>query len=162
MRLARPRVRVHCVVSFLLIVAVICLLALFVLLLAAGGASRVADRAAVLAARGDTEEARGLLFAAKGSQDDPSALFVRACLELEEGRPDSASAIAVRLRSMKPEAPELLVLSKLISTRRSSTRVMIDAEARDGISFRVFRGPSPTTDTSPWHWWWLARIRTRR
>ena len=104
--------------SFLLIVAVICLLALFVLLLGAGGASRVADRAAVLAARGDTEEARGLLFAAKGSQDDPSALFVRACLELEEGRPDSASAIAVRLRSMKPEAPELLVLSKLIEERK--------------------------------------------
>ena len=100
--------------------------ALAVMLLA-NGANKVGlvNRAATMAARGETAEARHLLEGLVTSSN-PSALFVLACIELEELRFESASSLAQRLASVRPGAPEAVVLARLIisfgtSPTRSTT-----------------------------------------
>jgi len=83
------------------------------------GANKIGlvDRAATLAARGETAEARQLLEHLVPSSN-PAALFVLACIELEEHRFESATRLAQRLASLKPGAPEAVVLAKLIEERK--------------------------------------------
>jgi len=92
--------------------------ALAVMLLASG-ANKVGlvNRAATMAARGETAEARHLLERLVTSSN-PSALFVLACIELEEHRVESASRLAQRLASVSPGAPEAVVLARLIEERK--------------------------------------------
>ncbi len=76
------------------------------------GANKIGlvDRAATLAARGETAEARQLLEHLVPSSN-PAALFVLACIELEEHRFENATRLAQRLASLKPGAPEAVVLA---------------------------------------------------
>ena len=75
------------------------------------------DRAAAVAARGESAEARHLLERLVTSSNPP-ALFVLACIELEEHRFESASRLAQRLSSLRPGAPEAVVLARLIEERK--------------------------------------------
>ena len=83
------------------------------------GANKIGlvDRAATLAARGETAEARQLLEHLVPSSN-PAALFVLACIELEEHRFESATRLAQRLASLRPGAPEAVVLARLIEERK--------------------------------------------
>jgi len=83
------------------------------------GANKIGlvDRAATLAARGETAEARQLLEHLVPSSN-PAALFVLACIELGEHRFESATRLAQRLASLKPGAPEAVVLAKLTEERK--------------------------------------------
>jgi hypothetical protein len=78
----------------------------------------VADRAAALAARGETAQARSLL--ASSDSVSPRALFVLTCIELEDGRLGAALRAVTRLRSFELSGPEVLVLAKLVDERRRS------------------------------------------
>jgi hypothetical protein len=77
---------------------------------------QVADRAAELARRGETVQARRLLVSASDA-GSPGALFVLASIELEEGNLEAVSRTLARLRTLDPQAPEGLVLSKLLDAR---------------------------------------------
>jgi len=51
------------------------------------------------------------------TSSNPPALFVLACIELEEHRFESASRLAQRLASVRPGAHEAVVLARLIEER---------------------------------------------
>jgi hypothetical protein len=86
-------------------------------LVSAANKSGLVDRAAALAARGETAEARHLLERLVTSSN-PAALFVLACIELEEHRFERASGLAQRLAAVRPGAPEAVVLARLIEERK--------------------------------------------
>ena len=86
-------------------------------LVSAANKSGLVDRAAALAARGETAEARHLLERLVTSSN-PAALFVLACIELDEQRFERASGLAQRLAAVRPGAPEAVVLARLIEERK--------------------------------------------
>ncbi len=92
--------------------------ALAVLFLVAGASkASIVDRAAALAARGETAEARHLVEPL-AVPSNPAALFVLACIALDEGQFETASRLAERLASSRSGAAEGVVLGRLIEERK--------------------------------------------
>jgi len=129
-------------VSLVAIGALMAAVALAVLfIVTAATKTEVANRAAVLAARGDRAAARRLAEPLVASSN-AAALLVLACIELEEGHFEAASRLAGRLASLKPDAPEVVVLIKLIEERtRTPTDRWTDVAAR---AWRTAGRPQPT------------------
>jgi hypothetical protein len=79
-----------------------------------------AHRAAILAARGELQSARGSV--GRLLEQDPvnaKALLVGACVELELGNPDAAGAFAARMGRLKPIPGEVPILVALVGRRRT-------------------------------------------
>lgn len=100
------------------------------------------DPAAVFAVRGELSSARTEIQRRLATKPrDPEALFVLACIELEEGNIPAARDAARRLAQGEPEAPESLVLPLLIEEREqhpeaSWTDAMLAAHKRSGPTAR--------------------------
>jgi hypothetical protein len=92
------------------------------IILAASSGAPTAEAAAVLAARGETTEARRMLGPLMSPAPNSAALFVMVCVELEEGHIDAATEAMARLAAMEPKRPEVQVLDRIVEERRRAPR----------------------------------------
>jgi hypothetical protein len=89
-------------------------------LLVAAPASEASVKAYIAAWRGDLPEARAHAAAALAKDPgDGAALFVTACVEIEEGHFPAAGALAAKLAAVDPRPPEAEVIRLLAERRRS-------------------------------------------